>query len=313
MILTCPNCATQFNIPDGALVPAGRTVRCSRCKTAWHAVPATAGVPAPDRSDGTIARAAAALQSSATPAAAPPPAPEVAPQRQVPPAPPTPPTPTPPTPTPPTTAVPTSQAPASGSLIDTISMRTPVAEPPPEPKRDSPREPVAVAVAPPEAVAPTGKPAATPPGRQAMRRRFDTVVWFAFVTLALGVAGAIYFHEVFAAEFPSTRPAFRATRLLPPQRGEGLRFDVDRDQLAPRDNPGAVILSGRIVNESWIPRSIRPLRATLFDAAKSELRSWELEVGARFLWPGEAVAFRSETRLASGRAAELEIKLQPLD
>lgn len=37
MILTCPACNAQFNVPDTAIPPAGRTVKCSSCKHQWHA------------------------------------------------------------------------------------------------------------------------------------------------------------------------------------------------------------------------------------------------------------------------------------
>jgi predicted Zn finger-like uncharacterized protein len=37
--LTCPKCATIFRVPVKALGTEGRTVRCSQCKHAWHAMP----------------------------------------------------------------------------------------------------------------------------------------------------------------------------------------------------------------------------------------------------------------------------------
>ena len=36
MILTCPNCETQFSVPDQAIGPSGRKVRCSKCTHVWH-------------------------------------------------------------------------------------------------------------------------------------------------------------------------------------------------------------------------------------------------------------------------------------
>jgi len=39
MILTCPACATQYAVKDGAIPPAGRQVRCAACKHSWHQAP----------------------------------------------------------------------------------------------------------------------------------------------------------------------------------------------------------------------------------------------------------------------------------
>lgn len=39
MILTCPNCGTQYVVKDGAIPPEGRQVRCASCKHSWHQNP----------------------------------------------------------------------------------------------------------------------------------------------------------------------------------------------------------------------------------------------------------------------------------
>jgi len=67
MILTCPNCGTQYVVKDGAVPPEGRQVRCAACKHSWHQNPEgsieteTAPAPADDsdlhESDGPVEEA----------------------------------------------------------------------------------------------------------------------------------------------------------------------------------------------------------------------------------------------------------------
>lgn len=47
MILTCPNCGTQYVVKDGAIPPEGRQVRCAACKHSWHQGPEEADSNAP--------------------------------------------------------------------------------------------------------------------------------------------------------------------------------------------------------------------------------------------------------------------------
>jgi predicted Zn finger-like uncharacterized protein len=48
MILTCPNCGTQYAVKDGAIPPEGRQVRCAACKHSWHQDPEIAEAPEPE-------------------------------------------------------------------------------------------------------------------------------------------------------------------------------------------------------------------------------------------------------------------------
>ena len=67
MILTCPNCGTQYVVKDGAIPPQGRQVRCASCKHSWHQEPEaadpseTAGEPEPAERDADESVAEATL------------------------------------------------------------------------------------------------------------------------------------------------------------------------------------------------------------------------------------------------------------
>jgi len=76
MLIVCPNCSTSFGVNPAALGPAGRNVRCSRCKLTWLAraedaletvPPAAVAAPAAARRDVAAEWDAMAKEDSETP------------------------------------------------------------------------------------------------------------------------------------------------------------------------------------------------------------------------------------------------------
>lgn len=68
MILTCPNCGTQYVVKDGAIPPGGRQVRCASCKHSWHEYPEGASeqqTPEMDESEAPEAQPQTAIEQAA--------------------------------------------------------------------------------------------------------------------------------------------------------------------------------------------------------------------------------------------------------
>lgn len=296
MILTCPNCATRFGVPDKALQPSGRMVKCSRCAHVWQA--AADGKPAP----------------SPTPPPAPVPVPVPEP---------------PPVPVPAAPAVPEPPARTTPEVVDVAATPGPAPAAPASPPDagDGPRlvETVPVGGAPPS---PAPMRAETPVAARPrailsallarLRQWAAPIGWGFFVALVGVLALAIYFHEMLAADYPSTRPFYRVTKLMPQMNHDGLKVQKlavapDLGQVDARNLPATVTVRGEVVNESWMPRTIRTLQGRMRDAQRRDIQRWDVVTPRTWLWPGQAIEFSSEVPLQGARPFEIVIDLGPLE
>jgi predicted Zn finger-like uncharacterized protein len=260
MILTCPNCATRFGVPDQVLQPAGRTVKCGRCAHLWFVAP-----------DGKPALARLPPPSAPAPA----PVAETEPPER-------------------------AATVAAGSDAGAVPRGV---EPTP-----TPSEIVAAARA-------SVARAVPAPGA---RRWTAPIGWALFVLAVAVLALAIYFHEVMASEYPATRPFYRVTRLMPEMSHDGLKVqkltvEPDLGQVDARNLPATVTVRGEVVNQSWLPRTIRTLQGQMRDIQRQEIQRWSVETPRHWLWPGQAIAFSSEVPLQGVRPLEIVINLGPLE
>ena len=117
LIISCPSCGTRYDVPDSAIGPAGRKLKCAACGHGWHvdaARPDQAALAddpvAPPPPVAAPAPPAPPVQESGSREDAPPPRPAAAPAASPPPIPAAPPVPAP-TPEP---AAATAPPPAAG-------------------------------------------------------------------------------------------------------------------------------------------------------------------------------------------------------
>jgi predicted Zn finger-like uncharacterized protein len=89
MQIVCPNCKTSYQLADQAIGANGRSVRCARCQTLWHAVPPAIPAPAVEEAAAVAAfrselgAGPAATADSAVDMATAPPVPKAAPAEQM--------------------------------------------------------------------------------------------------------------------------------------------------------------------------------------------------------------------------------------
>ena len=295
MLIVCPSCATSYVIDPASLGAAGRTVRCTRCKTSWfaggpEATPELAAVAETVTAEAEIQPEHAAR---AEPAPSPAPAAEAPPVE--PPAPPA--------------------APAT------------LAEPPaaPEATQDAEPEPVTITDAPPLAppedheVRPEAADAepesdvavAFDTRRQALQARRKksrrSSRWSAvvLVLVAFNVAMIGARNEI-VRYLPQTASLFAAIGL--PVNLRNLKFENVKLSTEAADGITMLTVHGAVVSEAGKAVAVPRLRFAVRNASGQDVYTWTMAPPRSILEPGARLEFRSQIPVPNGGATDVLVR-----
>lgn len=314
MLIVCPSCATSYMIDPASVGPAGRAVRCARCKTTWFA-----GGPKPTPSVSAFVNeviAEAEAQSAGRPAEAS--------------------TPKPGENAPPTVAsAPPAETDDFGGGAPETFPPPPEAEPAPPPFEEAshnidiaPREDVA-----PEPVAIGDAPSLVPPiehavhadaadadqedietfaarrerlkvRRQKARRssRWTAIilVLFAFNVALIGARNEVVRY------LPQTASLFAAIGL--PVNLRSLKFENVKISKESQDGVNILIIDGMIMSTASKPVEVPRLRFAARNSTGQDVYSWSALPSRSILGPGESMEFHS--RLASPPTDAVDIMVR---
>lgn len=323
MQIACPACHTRYTVPDGAIAPEGRTVRCAKCRHSWFEKPGEP--PAPISSTDESVAASAGAGQAAPPAA--PAAPTsggwqetVPPPTQEPPAPVSPSAPPYPD-SEPTFAAPEAEPQPMPAVPEAYAEPPAPAAPPPVPEPDQAWPDI------PEFDGPADKPVAAAPVREERvydepahedpafeeesweepartKSRLRLVLFILIVLIAVAAAAFAAVRYYGAPEWlPIGQVAF-----APPS--ETLELDFPADEQDRRTLPNGLqffAASGTVTNTGTSTEHVPDVQVVMYDAQDRVVYTWELEPPKREIGPGETLSINEAVTDVPPSAREVEI------
>ncbi len=289
MIISCPACATRYDLPDGAIPAVGRTVRCASCRNSWF-----------QPGDGSAEAESAAVESGAV---------ESGPAES--------------------TAESTARAPLVRSIPPLlpqpadeagVTLVVPAATPPPVFER--------LPLVAPASTEPTGQIRPAPADAHAdaypddsrssfayeapfapRRRRWKTwlLAVLAFVLLLAAIAAAAVWYGA-PDWLPFGQSTFGRSALVKAR--PGLVLDFPRDRVERRtlaDGTEFFGARGTITNTGASRRAVPPLLIVLRDRQRREVYRWEVISPKPQLGPGETMTIDEAVTDIPRSATEPEI------
>jgi predicted Zn finger-like uncharacterized protein len=304
MLIVCPSCATSYMVDPASFGAAGRTVRCTRCKTSWFA-----GGPeaAPELAAATEAVTAEAESLPARTQTPPPPLPPAddPTEAEAEPAPP---------------HVPAAEAPPVEAPATPVE---PLAAP--EEAQGAEPEPVTVTDAPP--LAPPEEHEVRPDAAEAepesdaavaleaRRRLLDarrkksrrSSRWSAvvLVLIAFNVAVIGARNEV-VRYLPQTASLFAAIGL--PVNLRNLKFENVKLSTEAAEDATMLTVQGSIVSEAGKAVAVPRLRFAVRNASGQEVYTWTMAPPRSILEPGARLDFRSQIPVPKGDATDVLVR-----
>ena len=325
MLIVCPNCATSYMIDQAAVGPAGRTVRCARCRASWFAggpeaeadtsaatetvtTDAQTRRPAAARAESPSAAAAVSQSANADKQGASQAGSAAATEVKSPPIKP---------PIPPEPSAPAATAPSEPPALQPAE--TPTSE----------SEPVTIADAPPlvpplehepdaadrdteaEAAASFDARRKRMQARRKQSRRSSRWTAVILVLIAVNVTLIGARNEV-VRYLPQTASLFAAIGL--PVNLRNLKFENVKLSAETADGVSLLIVQGSIVGETGKPVAVPRLRFALRNASGQEVYSWTMAPPRSILEPGERLQFRSQIPTPQVEATDVMVRfLTPQD